>query len=115
MNRTRWTIVPIALVSLLNLPAAFSPDGTNGPNGSGLVGTALGVVGVVAIVALLRHRPWSRSVALAVGLLNAAGGVWVLAAGYGNGAVGLALGAIITVLAASIPATAGRLMPEAHS
>jgi hypothetical protein len=114
MDRTRWTIVPIALISLLNLPVAFASDGDTGPHGSGWAGTALGILGVVAIVALVRSVPWSRPLAIAVGVLNLAGGVWALAAGFGNGVVGVALGAVITVLAVTAPAD--RLAKrEAHS
>ena len=113
MDRARWTIVPIALISLLNLPAAFASKDA-GPDGSGWAGTALGVLGVVAIVAFVRRSPWSRSLAIAVGVLNVAGGVWALAAGYGNGVVGVVLGAVVTALAATAPVDRPT-MREAHS
>jgi hypothetical protein len=114
MDRARWTIVPIALISLLNLPAAFASTGDTGPDGSGWAGTALGVVGVVAIVAIVRRSSWGRSLAIAVGALNVAGGVWAVAAGFGNGVVGVVLGAVITVLAVTAPADRPA-MREAHS
>jgi hypothetical protein len=114
VDRIRWTIVLTALMSLLNLPAAFMSGSDAGPAGSGVVGTAIGVLGVVAMVALVRRTPGDRFIALAVGLLNVATGVWVVAAGFGNGVVGVVLGAAITALATTL-ASARSTMQEAGS
>ena len=95
LNR-RWVTIAAAvgtiLMALLNLPAGLSPHDAELPVALAWAATALGVAGIIAATALLRRMPWGRATTIAVGALNGAGGIWALAAGHGNGVVGLVLG-----------------------
>jgi hypothetical protein len=94
-----WRYVAIAttvVMSLLDLPAAVSD--TDMPRAVDLVGTIVGVAGLVAAVAMLRRRPWAPAAVIALGVLNIAGGVAAVVAGWQGGPIGIVLG---TAMAAS--------------
>ena len=114
-HRIRWTVVPLALMSLANVPAAFtSTSGEDGPKGSAWPATIVGIAGLVAVVSLVRRLSWGRPLAVAIGALNVAGGVWALAAGYGNGVVGVVLGGLITAFGLSLTVEPIDSMPAAR-
>jgi hypothetical protein len=80
-----------------------------GPTGLAWAVTALGVAALGAAIALVRHVSWAPPAVIAVGALNAVGGVIALIEEWEGAAVGLVLGVAIVVLAlASARATRDR-------
>jgi|1186.fasta_scaffold339061_2 hypothetical protein len=93
MNSIRWAAVLTIVMAVLNIPAGFTSDSSDMPTAVAWIGTVVGVIGLVTAVAVFRHAAWARSGIIAVGLLNIAGGVAAMAAGWAGGPVGLVLGA----------------------
>jgi hypothetical protein len=95
MKAIRWAAVAAtALMSLMDLPVAFS-DGTGVPTSIAWLATVVGVVGLVAAAGLAWRQPWGRPAVLAIGVLNLAGAIAALAAGWEGGAIGLVVSLLI--------------------
>lgn len=99
MRITRWAAVPTLLMALLNVPAGPGSDPSDVPTGVAWAATVLGLAGLVAGIALLRKVDWARPAVIALGAINAAGGVAALILGWSGGAVGLVLGLAAVALA----------------
>jgi hypothetical protein len=96
MRRARWAAIPTLLMAVLNVGAG--PGSTDTPAAVAWGATFLGLLGLVAGISLLRGASWARSAVIALGLLNAAGGVFTLVQGYEGGGVGVVLGAAAIAL-----------------
>jgi hypothetical protein len=92
MNSIRWAAVLTIVMALLNIPSGPTASSSDMPRWVAWMGTSIGVIGLVAAIAAFRRAPWARSGIVAVGLLNAAGGIAALAAGWAGGPLGLVLG-----------------------
>jgi hypothetical protein len=98
MKAIRWAAVTAtALMSLLNLPGAFDRELTT-PHWATRLATGVGVAGLVAAFGLARRLPWGRPAVLATGVVNLAGAIAALAAGWEGGATGLGISLVILVL-----------------
>jgi hypothetical protein len=96
MKAIRWAAVTVTvLMSLLNLPGAFDSELTT-PHWATRLATGIGVAGLVAAFGLARRLPWGRPLVLATGVVNLAGAITALAAGWeGDGRIGIALSLLI--------------------
>lgn len=99
MTIARWAAVPTGLMALLNIPAGPSASTTDSPAWADWTATLLGLLGMIAAIALFRRVTWARPAVIAIGALNAAGGVLAMAQGWQGGPVGLFLGLVAVALA----------------
>lgn len=99
MRITRWAAAPTLLMALLNVPAGPGADPNDVPTAVAWAATVIGLAGLVAGIALLRRVDWARPAVIAIGGINAAGGVAALIFGWSGGAVGLVLGLAAVALA----------------
>lgn len=99
MRITRWAAVPTLLMALLNVPAGPGSDPDTVPTAVAWAATVVGLAGLVAGIALLRKVHWARPAVIALGAINAVGGVAALIFGWGGGAIGLVLGLAAVALA----------------
>ena len=96
MRRARWAAIPTLLMAVLNVGAG--PGSTDTPATVAWGATLVGLVGLVAGISLLRGASWARSAVIALGLVNAAGGVFALVQDYAGGGVGIVLGTAAVAL-----------------
>ena len=104
-----WRYVAIAatvVMSILDLPAAVSD--TDMPPAVEVVATIVGVGGLVVAVAMVRRRAWAPAAVIALGVLNIAGGVAAVAAGWQGGPIGIVLGIAMTASAAAVASPRAR-------
>ncbi len=95
MNLRNIVVIPLVLLSLMNLPAPFAADA---PAAWWSV-TALGITGLAVAVALVRRLEWAAMATLIVGALNVVGALIALAVGAEGGIIGLTISALIVALA----------------
>lgn len=91
-----------ALMSLMNLPIAVDDGGAGLAAPVAWLVSLLGVVGLVVAVFMVTRAGWAPAAALAVGLLNLAGGIWALTAGWDGGLVGFTVSLIGAALSAAV-------------
>ena len=90
-------IVPLALISLMNIGYPFGAD--SGPSlALGVLVGLLGLAGFVAAYGLARNTAWSLRAALGVSGVNVVGAVVALVAGAEGASVGLAVSAVAVAL-----------------
>lgn len=92
------TAAVTVLMSLMNLPFAFTADVS--PPVGWLV-TVLGVLGIAAAVALLRWERWAPWAVTVVGALNLVGAVLALATDREGAITGIVVSTVIVVLGAA--------------
>ncbi len=98
-------IVPLALISLMNVGYPFGTDPEPRAATAVLV-AVLGLAGLLAAYGLGRGTPWGVPAAVAVGAVSVVGGVVALAAGVEGAAIGLVVSAVALALAlAALQAT----------
>ncbi|MGH3384419.1 MAG: hypothetical protein ACRDO1_07565 [Nocardioidaceae bacterium] len=91
-------IVPLVLVSLLNVGYPFGADPKPEPV-LAIAAVALGVAGFVAALGLARNATWGIPAALAVGALNVVGALIALVTDSEGAIVGLVISMLALVLA----------------
>ena len=96
----RWAALPTFPMALFNVPAGPGAGNTDIPAAVCWLATAVGLAGLIAAVALLRRVSWGVPAVAAVAVLNMAGGVTAMVAGWDGGPVGLVLGLAALVLVA---------------
>ena len=96
----RWAALPTLLMALLNVPAGPGAGSGDVPRAVAWVATAVGLAGLVAGISLLRRVAWAPAAVVTIGVLNIAGGIAAVAAGWAGGPVGVVLGLAAVVLAA---------------
>jgi hypothetical protein len=91
-------IVPLALVSLLNVGYPFGTDPK--PDVALAIGAvALGLAGFAAVFGLARNASWGIPAALAVGAVNVVGAIVALVSDTEGALVGLVISSLALVLA----------------
>lgn len=95
-------IVPLALISLMNVGYPFGTDPKPDAGVAAAV-LALGIAGLVAVYGLARNTTWGIPAALAVAGLNVLGAVVALA----NDAEGAAIGLVVSAVALALAFAAG--------
>ena len=91
-------IVPLVLVSLLNVGYPFGTD-PKPEVAVAIAVTALGIAGFVAAFGLARNTTWGIPAALAVGAVNVVGGIIALVTDSKGAVVGLVISSLALVLA----------------
>lgn len=91
-------IVPLALVSLLNVGYPFGTD-PKPDVAIAMAAAALGLAGFVAAFGLARNTSWGIPAALAVGAVNVVGAIVALASDSEGAIVGLVISAVALALA----------------
>lgn len=89
-------VVVTALFALMNLGAAADSDVTTWVRVGGAV---LAVAGVAAAVGLATNKSWGIAATIAVGVLNAVGGLIALIADEDGGPIGIVAGGLAVLLA----------------
>ena len=96
-------IVPLALISLMNVGYPFGTDPK--PDAALAVAVAaMGIAGLVATYGLARNTAWGVPAALAVAALNVAAAVIALVADEDGAAIGLVVSAIALAMAFAVSA-----------
>lgn len=91
-------IVPLALISLMNIGYPFGTD-PKPDVALSIVVVALGLAGFVAAFGLARNTSWGVPAALAVGAANVVGAVIAMVADTEGAAIGLGVSSVALVLA----------------
>lgn len=89
------------LMSLANLPVGFTATDADVPHWVQWPATGLGVLGIIAFVAMLRRARGSVLAVLAVAVVNVVAASLVMADGHPEGVVGLVLGGLAALVAAT--------------
>ena len=96
MKIVKWAAVIVtALFVLMNLGVAFDPDQDDWVR---VVGGVLAAVGIPALIGLATAQDWGRPAVVAVGLLNAAGGVAALVDDQEGAVIGIVVGGLGALL-----------------
>ena len=91
-------VVPLALISLMNVGYAFGSDSK--PDAALAVGVVvLGLAGFVAAYGLARNTSWGIPAALAVGAINVVGAIVALVSDEEGAIIGLVISSLALVLA----------------
>jgi hypothetical protein len=98
-SRIRWAAAPTIVVSLVNVPVAFTSGSEYLSDPAAWAITLLGAVGLVSAAALVLRQAWAHPAVLAIGLVNVVAGVTVLVTGHGEGTVGTVLGLAVVATA----------------
>ena len=97
-------IVPLALISLMNVGYPFGTDPK--PDVALAVAVAaMGIAGLVAAYGLARNTVWGVPAALAVAAVNVAAAVIALVADEEGAAIGLVVSAIALAMAFAVSST----------
>jgi len=97
-------IVPLALISLMNVGYPFGTDPK--PDAALAVEVAaMGIAGLVAAYGLARNTAWGVPAALAVAAVNVAAAVIALVADEEGAAIGLVVSAIALAMAFAVSST----------
>jgi hypothetical protein len=91
-------IVPLALVSLLNVGYPFGTD-PKPDVALAIAAAALGLAGFVAAFGLARNTTWGSPAALAVGAANVVGAIIALVSDTEGAIIGLVISSLALVLA----------------
>ena len=101
-------IIPLALISVMNVGFPFGTDGDPGL-GVAIAVAALGVAALVAAYALGRGLHWAIQAAFAVAAINVVAAVVALVAGTEGAAVGLTISALALALTTAAGARSRRV------
>jgi hypothetical protein len=109
VNTVRRTAAVLSLLmSLADLPIAFTSEGEDIPTPLGWSATLLGVVGIVVAVALLRSTSWGPAAVVAVGVLTLLFGALAFTRDIDGGIAGLVVGLAIAMFWSGAPAGGSR-------
>lgn len=91
-------IVPLALISLMNVGYPLGNDGSKPGLGLAIAVLVLGVAGFVAVFGLARNTTWGIPAALAVAGVNVVGAIIALVNDSEGAAIGLVVSSVALVL-----------------
>lgn len=95
-------IVPLALMSLMNVGYPFGTDPKPGAGAAAAV-AALGIAGLVSVYGLARNASWGIPAAVAVAGLNVVGAIIALV----NDSQGAVIGLVVSAIALGLSFAAG--------
>lgn len=91
-------IIPLALMSLMNLGYPFGDDGSKPSAGISVAVVVLGLAGLAAVYGLARNTTWGVPAAVAVAGVNVVGAIIALVNDTEGAAIGLTVSSVALLL-----------------